>query len=332
MGFCLHGIEGVLDSTSSAATGVEVLSTPANTDRTWRFGVFEVDTRREELRRSGALAKLRDQSFRILVYLLEHSGEIVTREELRQVLWPSDTFVDFDHSLNTAMMKLRDALGDVADAPVYIETIPRRGYRFIAPVTKSTEPITQTSQASPAVSPWPVNDAAPATVQSSTPAGRSFFQHRAALLLLLLLVITTTLVGYVFMFRSSARRTNSDRKLLGTIPITSAAGDAISPSSPPMAGRSPTSGTAPIAKATTSTCNWSALTSRFVSPTIRSALSAPRHGLLTAARSPLSVVTANTTAFMRFLLWVETSASLRRLPATTRFRIRSRGWPMGTTF
>ena len=229
MEFCLHGIEGVLDSTSSAATGVEVLSTPANTDRTWRFGVFEVDTRREELRRSGALAKLRDQSFRILVYLLEHSGEIVTREELRQVLWPSDTFVDFDHSLNTAMMKLRDALGDVADAPVYIETIPRRGYRFIAPVTKSTEPITQTSQASPAVSPWPVNDAAPATVQSSTPAGRSFFQHRAALLLLLLLVITTALVGYVFMFRSSARRTNSDRKLLGTIPITSAAGDAISP-------------------------------------------------------------------------------------------------------
>ncbi|MGC2399177.1 MAG: hypothetical protein WA510_05325, partial [Acidobacteriaceae bacterium] len=63
------------------------MSTPANTDRTWRFGVFEVDTRREELRRSGALAKLRDQSFRILVYLLEHSGEIVTREELRQVLW-----------------------------------------------------------------------------------------------------------------------------------------------------------------------------------------------------------------------------------------------------
>jgi DNA-binding winged helix-turn-helix (wHTH) protein len=69
---------------------------------------------------------MREQSFRILVFLLEHAGEIVTREELRGVLWPSDTFVDFDHSLNTAVMKLRDALGDSADAPLYLETIPRR--------------------------------------------------------------------------------------------------------------------------------------------------------------------------------------------------------------
>ena len=92
------------------------MSTPANTDRTWRFGVFEVDTRRAELRRGGAPVKMREQSFRILVYLLEHAGEIVTREELRRVLWPSDTFVDFDHSLNTAVMKLRDALGSLTTA------------------------------------------------------------------------------------------------------------------------------------------------------------------------------------------------------------------------
>ena len=87
-----------------------------------------------ELRRGGTPVKLREQSFNILVFLLEHAGELVTREDLRRVLWPSDTFVDFDHSLNTAVMKLREALGDAADAPLYIETIPKRGYRFIAPV------------------------------------------------------------------------------------------------------------------------------------------------------------------------------------------------------
>lgn len=112
------------------------METPANATRTWRFGVFEVDARRAELRRGGTPVKVREQSFRILVHLLEHAGEIVTREELRLVLWPSDTFVDFEHSLNTAVMKLRDALGDSADAPLYIETIPKRGYRFIAPVSQ----------------------------------------------------------------------------------------------------------------------------------------------------------------------------------------------------
>ena len=92
----------------------------------WRFGVFEVDGANAELRRNGVKVKIREQSFRVLVYLLQHAGELVSREDLRQILWPADTFVDFDHSLNTAMMKLRDVLGDVADAPVYIETIPKR--------------------------------------------------------------------------------------------------------------------------------------------------------------------------------------------------------------
>ena len=113
------------------------MATPPNAGRIWRFGVFEVDLRRLELRRSGIVVKLREQSFRILVYLLEHPGEIVTREELRRVLWPSDTYVDFDHSLNTAVMKLREALGDSTGAPLYIETIPKRGYRFVAPLSKN---------------------------------------------------------------------------------------------------------------------------------------------------------------------------------------------------
>ena len=111
-----------------------MVATPAHTTHTWRFGMFEVDAQREELRRSGVPIKLREQSFRVLVSLLEHSGELITREDLRRALWPSDTFVDFDHGLNTAVMKLREALGDTADKPLYIETIPKRGYRFVAPV------------------------------------------------------------------------------------------------------------------------------------------------------------------------------------------------------
>lgn len=98
------------------------------------FGSFEVDVTSGELRRQGLKIKLQDQPLRLLVLLLERAGEVVTREELRDRLWPADTFVDFDHSLNTAVRKLREALGDAADTPRYVETVARRGYRFIAPV------------------------------------------------------------------------------------------------------------------------------------------------------------------------------------------------------
>ena len=101
----------------------------------WRFGVFEFDVQSMELRRAGIPIKLRDQSSRILAYLLEHAGRMVTREELRLLLWPADTYVDFDHSLNTAVMTLRIALGDSADKPHYIQTLPRKGFRFVAPVS-----------------------------------------------------------------------------------------------------------------------------------------------------------------------------------------------------
>jgi TolB-like protein/DNA-binding winged helix-turn-helix (wHTH) protein len=91
------------------------------------------------LRRNGRRIKLRDQSFLVLAALLEHAGEVVTREDLRQVLWPSEVFVDFDHSLSMAILKLREALGDSADKPRYIETIPKRGYCFIAAVSRLEE-------------------------------------------------------------------------------------------------------------------------------------------------------------------------------------------------
>jgi cholera toxin transcriptional activator len=104
--------------------------------RTIRFGAFEIDLAAGELRKSGMKLRLQGQPFQVLVLLLERAGEVVTREELRQSLWPSDTFVDFDHSLNTAINKLRDTLGDSASSPRYIETLSRRGYRFIAPVQR----------------------------------------------------------------------------------------------------------------------------------------------------------------------------------------------------
>lgn len=100
-----------------------------------RFGTFEVDLRAGELRKQGRRIKLQDQPFQVLAVLLQRPGEVVTREELRSQNWPPDTFVDFDNSLNTAINKLREALGDSADNPRFIETLPRRGYRFIAPVT-----------------------------------------------------------------------------------------------------------------------------------------------------------------------------------------------------
>lgn len=102
--------------------------------RTRGFGVFEVDLRAAELRKHGVRIKLQEQPFQILSLLLEHPGEVVTREELREKLWPAHTFVDFDRSLNKAMTKLRAALGDSPDSPRYVETIPRHGYRFLAPV------------------------------------------------------------------------------------------------------------------------------------------------------------------------------------------------------
>jgi eukaryotic-like serine/threonine-protein kinase len=100
-----------------------------------RFGTFEVDLRARELRKQGKRIKVQEQPFHVLTVLLQRPGEVVTREELRNQNWPPDTFVDFDNSLNTAINKLREALGDSADNPRFIETLPRRGYRFLVPVS-----------------------------------------------------------------------------------------------------------------------------------------------------------------------------------------------------
>jgi len=99
-----------------------------------QFGPFEADVQTEELSRQGVQLRLPRQSFQILAILLQKPGQLITRDELQQALWPLDTFVDFDKGINAAINRLREALGDSAENPRYVETLPRRGYRFIAPV------------------------------------------------------------------------------------------------------------------------------------------------------------------------------------------------------
>src|SRR3984893_18521698 len=107
-------------------------STPST--RVFRFVDFELDVRAGELRKHGSKLRLQGQPLQVLAALLTHAGDVVTREDLRSEIWPADTFVDFDHSLHNAVARVREALGDSAETPRYIETLPRRGYRFIAPV------------------------------------------------------------------------------------------------------------------------------------------------------------------------------------------------------
>ncbi len=107
---------------------------PTGHARIVRFGVFEVDLRSGELHKQGLKIRLQEQPFEILAMLLEHPGDVVTREELQKKLWHGETFVDFEHGLNKAINKIREALGDSADTPRFVETLPRRGYRFVYPV------------------------------------------------------------------------------------------------------------------------------------------------------------------------------------------------------
>jgi DNA-binding winged helix-turn-helix (wHTH) protein len=116
--------------------------------KVFRFGTYEVDGANRELRKSGVRIRLQEQPFQVLLILLERRGEVVTREELRQQLWPADTFVDFDHSLNTIVNKIREVLSDSASNPRYVETIARRGYRFLPSVETQDEGPTTTGEGS----------------------------------------------------------------------------------------------------------------------------------------------------------------------------------------
>jgi DNA-binding winged helix-turn-helix (wHTH) protein len=123
------------------------------TRRVFSFGAFEAEPASGELRKHGLRIKLHAQPFQVLVMLLERPSELVTREEMRQRLWGSDTFVDFDHGLNSAVNKIRDALNDSAARPVYIETVAGKGYRFIAPVAAAGPPVAPLPASAPAPAP-----------------------------------------------------------------------------------------------------------------------------------------------------------------------------------
>ena len=114
-----------------------------------RFGAFELDPTSGELLKRGVRFRLRDKPLQVLLALLERPGETVTRQELQHRLWPGDTFVEFENGLNNAVSRLRDALGDSADTPRYIETLPRRGYRFIAPLEPAAPGVADTVAAQP---------------------------------------------------------------------------------------------------------------------------------------------------------------------------------------
>lgn len=186
-----------------------------------RFGVFEVDLRAGELRKHGLQVRLQQQPFQVLAMLLEHPGEVVTREELQKKLWPADTFVDFDHGLNKAINKIRDALSDSTDSPRFVETVARRGYRFLAEV-RAVDDTPLRGAEPPIVAPSPATDHGGANLSErsgghkrlATPLTWGIF----ALALLLLIPMVST-----FRFRN---RTSPPIRSLAVLPLETLSGDA----------------------------------------------------------------------------------------------------------
>src|SRR5215471_12891332 len=123
------------------------MEAPSNPDRIIRFGVFEVDLKEAELRQSGLRQKLSPQAFEVLRAMLERPGELITREELRERLWPGNTIVDHELGLKKCINRIREVLGDSSDHPRFIETVPRRGYRFVAPVQAGEPFVTEAGSA-----------------------------------------------------------------------------------------------------------------------------------------------------------------------------------------
>jgi TolB-like protein/DNA-binding winged helix-turn-helix (wHTH) protein/Flp pilus assembly protein TadD len=161
--------------------------------RPLRFGVFEVDLRTAELRKQGLKVKLHGQPFQILALLLERPGELVTREEIRGKLWAGDTFIDFEHSVNSSVKRLREALGDAAEHPRYIETLPRHGYRFIAPV-EPAPPVSSPGVSVAALSPSPTKTAVPREAEAGT--GRHHNWKRAVLASAGLVAVVAALLAF----------------------------------------------------------------------------------------------------------------------------------------
>ena len=179
--------------------------------RLLRFDSFELDVRAGELRKHGVRLRLQGQPLQVLAVLLKRAGDIVTREELRAQLWTTDTFVDFDHSLHNAIARLREVLADSAERPRYIETLPRRGYRFIAPVEAGDLP-----------APSSAADSAPPTARPVSPTHTKYRNFLAAAFL------TSLLIGFaVWLARMSSRPTSAGPRLnsIAVLPLANLSGD-----------------------------------------------------------------------------------------------------------
>jgi TolB-like protein/DNA-binding winged helix-turn-helix (wHTH) protein len=178
-------------------------SEPSESAPIFRFSVFEVDCRARELRRSGARIRLQEQPFQILRFLLERAGDVVTRDELRQRVWPSSVYVDFDHGLNNAIARLREALHDDAATPRFIETLPKLGYRFICPV----ETMSAASR-SPDNGTSPVSEAASTTPTAPTRGEPRWYRGRPALIFgIVALIMGLGLLTGVWLARRAADET-----------------------------------------------------------------------------------------------------------------------------
>jgi len=201
--------------------------------RVVRFGVFEVDLQTAELRKQGVRIRLSGQSFQVLEALLLRPGELVTREELKQKLWPSDTFGDFEHGLNAAVNRVRDALGDSSDNPRFVETLPRRGYRFVAPV-EAIESETKKALSESASAPLPDGQATSAvsTPSQAPPVPRPRWIPAVAFMLLLLIAVGTFL--FVRLRNRPAPSSHAAaQENLRVTPLTTLPGREISPAFSP---------------------------------------------------------------------------------------------------
>ena len=185
------------------------MEAPAGT--TYEFGPFELNAVSGELWKQGRRVKLQEQPFRLLVILLENAGQIVTREQIQNRIWEGNTFVDFDSSLRVAVRKLREALGDDADNPRYIETIPKRGYRFLAPAPRNENPIRREVEISPAATAVPAASARP---------------RRWAWTIALLLILIASGAG-AFLFLAHGKRVFTAKDTVVLADFTNATGDPV---------------------------------------------------------------------------------------------------------
>jgi len=195
----------------------------------YRFGLFEVDSRTGELRKQGRQLKLRGRPFDILLLLLARGGDVITREELRQQLWQADTFVDFDHGLNSAINRLRDALGDSAENPRFIETLPKRGYRFIAPIEVPPANVPVAVQA-PAAAVTELVQATPVLPETTDPAPPTRRQlsvpSRVVLLLATGALAVAVVVAALYLRVGRQSPAGSPRTTLAVLPFQNLSNDA----------------------------------------------------------------------------------------------------------